>query len=78
MNDTSIKTYLLQLRFGLLPTAADNTVIPSLQLKLQGNWRQQTSTPGAQFSGATWRVTMNYSLRRKLQACICILHYMKT
>jgi len=29
--------------------------------------------PGAQFSSATWRVTVNNSLRCRLQACICIL-----
>jgi len=27
---------------------------------------------GAQSGGATWRVTVNNSLRRRLQACICI------
>jgi len=38
----------------------------------QGNRRQQTSTPGARVSGATWRVTVNNSLRQTLQAYVCI------
>ena len=31
-----------------------------------------SGAPGAQFSGGTWRVTVNNSLRRRLQACIYI------
>jgi len=33
---------------------------------------QQTSPLHAQFSGATWQVTVHNSLRRWLQVCICI------
>jgi len=32
----------------------------------EGKRRQQTSSPGAQFSSAAWRVTVNNSLRRRV------------
>jgi len=68
---TTATTYLHSRQDGHI-TANDHTHRITMLTHNKANRRQQTLPPGAQFSSAIWRVTVNNSLCRRIHARICI------